>query len=266
MTDVEYSRDGTYFVVSTTGAYGGQAASNAGTSGCDVVTRFEDNATASSTPTWTAYTGSDTTWTVEVTDDVVYAGGHQKYQNNPSANNVAGPGAVSREGIAALDPVNGMPYSWNPTRARGVGVQDILATSTGLYVGSDTTLIGHTPGNTYHARIAFAAARRRQDAAARCQATTLPVNIYRVASGASQLHHPQLQRHHRRHRHQRAQRPRLGHQHRRVHGQRRALQGQLRRHRRQDDLQRHHLRHLGPGGRRLTSWSSRATGTPTSRR
>ena len=48
-----------------------------------------------------------------------------------------------------------MPYSWNPTRARGVGVQDMLATSDGLYVGSDTDLIGHTPGNTYHARIAF---------------------------------------------------------------------------------------------------------------
>ena len=186
MTDVEYSRDGTYFVVSTTGAYGGQAASNAGTSGCDVVTRFKDNATASSTPTWTAYTGSDTTWTVEVTDDVIYAGGHQKYQNNPSANNVAGPGAVSREGIAALDPVNGMPYSWNPTRARGVGVQDILATSTGLYVGSDTTQIGHTPGNTYHARIAvlpLAGGKTLPTVAP----TTLPVNIYRVASGASQL-------------------------------------------------------------------------------
>ena len=30
----------------------------------------------------------------------------------------------------------------------------MLATSDGLYVGSDTELIGHTPGNTYHARIA----------------------------------------------------------------------------------------------------------------
>ena len=186
MTDVEYSRDGTYFVVSTTGAYGGTAASNAGTSGCDVVARFEDNSTATSSPTWTAYTGSDTTWTVEVTDDVVYAGGHQKYQNNPGGNNAAGPGAVSREGIAALDPVNGMPYSWNPTRTRGVGVQDMLATSTGLYVGSDTTLIGHTPGNTYHARIAVLPLAGGETLPT-VQPETLPVDIYRVASGASQL-------------------------------------------------------------------------------
>jgi hypothetical protein len=185
MTDVEYSRDGTFFVVSTTGAYGGATASNAGTSGCDVVARFEDNATATSTPSWTAYTGSDTTWTIEVTDRVVYAGGHQKYQNNPGGNNIAGPGAVSREGIAALDTINGMPYSWNPTRARGVGVQDILATSDGLYVGSDTELIGHTSGNTYHPRIAFLPLTGGKTLPP-LQATALPVNLYRVASGASQ--------------------------------------------------------------------------------
>jgi PKD repeat protein len=186
MTDVEYSRDGTYFVVSTTGAYGGASASNAGTSGCDVVARFEDNQTATSPPTWTAYTGSDSTWTVEVTDNVIYAGGHQRFQNNPSANNVAGPGSVSREGIAALNPVNGMPFSWNPTRARGVGVQDMLATSDGLYVGSDTELLGHTAGNTYHPRIAVLPLATGTKLPV-LQTNTLPVTLYRVASGASQL-------------------------------------------------------------------------------
>ncbi len=186
MTDVEYSPDGTYFVVSTTGAYGGASASNAGTSGCDVVARFEDNQTATSPPTWTAYTGSDSTWTVEVTDNVIYAGGHQRFQNNPSANNVAGPGAVSREGIAALNPVNGMAYSWNPTRARGVGIQDLLATTDGLYVGSDTELIGHTPGNTYHARIAVLPLAGGTTLP-QLQTTTLPVDVYKVTTAASQL-------------------------------------------------------------------------------
>jgi PKD repeat protein len=185
MTDVEYSPNGQFFIISTTAAWGGMSSATGG-NGCDVVARFENNTTAGSVASWTAYTGGDTTWTVEVTDNVVYAGGHMSWQNNPIGANVAAQGAVSREGIAALNPVNGMPYSWNPTRARGVGVQDLMATSDGLYVGSDTTLIGHTAGNTYHARIAVLPLAGGATLP-QLQTNALPANLYRVASGASQL-------------------------------------------------------------------------------
>lgn len=138
--DVKFSPDGSYFIVGDTGAWFGGP--NAGVL-CDSVQRWNASATGSSQlPTWVDYTGGDSTTQIAVTGTAVYAGGHQRWENNPFAGDAAGPGATQRFGIAALDPVNGLPYSWNPGRdPRGTGVWALLPTADGLWVGSDTAYI-----------------------------------------------------------------------------------------------------------------------------
>ncbi len=71
--------------------------------------------------------------------------------NNSYRGDTAGPGAVPREGIAALSPVNGLPFTWNPGHERGVGSFTLPVTPDGLWVGSDTD---HA-GNEFHQKIAF---------------------------------------------------------------------------------------------------------------
>jgi len=140
---LDISPDGRYFVIATTG--GGNAAL------CDTAARWELTDTPDATPTWVNYSGGDTLWAVGITGPVVYLGGHQRWLNNPFGVDNAGPGAIGREGIAALDPKNGLPLTWNPGRARGVAVFALYATSQGLWVGSDTTRIGKET----HGRIAL---------------------------------------------------------------------------------------------------------------
>jgi PKD repeat protein len=135
--DVDFAPDGSYFVVATTGA------PVSGTL-CDTAARFETADSGDDVrPTWVAFTGGDTLLSVAVTGPAVYVGGHQRWMNNPDGRDRAGGGAVPRPGIAALDPVNGMPLTWNPGRnPRGAGAYALYASATGLWVGSDTEWIG----------------------------------------------------------------------------------------------------------------------------
>ena len=77
---------------------------------------------------------------MEIHDGVAYIGGHMRWFNNPypRSGNPHGAGGVARPGMAALDVVTGLPFSWNPTRDRGVGLFDYHVTDQGIWAGSDT--------------------------------------------------------------------------------------------------------------------------------
>jgi hypothetical protein len=179
MRDVDVSPDGSYFVVGTTGAY------RAG-SLCDTASRWETaRSGAGQQPTWVDYTGGDTLYSVAITGTAVYVGGHQRWLNNSFAADRAGPGAVAREGIAALDPVNGLPLSWNPGRDRGVGAFALVSTPQGLWIGSDTDRIGRYE---YHGRIAFMPVAGGLPVPA-SRVGTLPGQLYKLGQDGTMARH-----------------------------------------------------------------------------
>lgn len=175
--DVAFAPSGSYFVVAATGG------PTMTTTACDAVARFDTSASGSDVaPAWVAHTGGDSMLSVAVTKAAVYAGGHQRWLNNPTGQDNAGPGAVPRPGIAALDPRSGVPFAWNPARnPRGKGAGALLATHGGLYVGSDTSYIGN---RKYHrGKIAYFPAGGHQISAE--HTGSLPGTVYLVRADGS---------------------------------------------------------------------------------
>ncbi len=143
--DLDISEDGTYAIITTTAAYRANLS-------CDTASRFEiTTETSNLAPTWVNYTGGDTLYAVEIHDDVAYIGGHQRWFNNPFAADRQGAGGVSRPGMGAIDVVTGLPFSWSPTRTRGVGLFDYHITPQGIWAGSDTDRFN----NELRGRLAF---------------------------------------------------------------------------------------------------------------
>jgi hypothetical protein len=173
MRDVDISPDGTYAAVVTTGGPGNN------TDGlCDTAARWDLDRTGSAqTPYWTDWTGGDTLLSVAVTDVAVYVGGHQRWLNNAGGRDFLRPSGVSRDGIGALDPLNGRPLTWNPSRTRGYGATSLEAYPEGLYVGSDTEELGHE----FHGRLGmFPTAGGTAPVVA--NPSTSPTNLYLAES------------------------------------------------------------------------------------
>ena len=141
LRDVAVAPGGDWFVVVTTGA-------RSHTGLCDSAARFELTTRGRVMPDWVDHSGGDSFTAVAVTGAAVYVAGHMRWMNNPWSNGTGrdaqpGPGAVPRSGIAALDPANGLPLSWDPGREpRGQGAFALVPGDDGLWVGGDTEYLG----------------------------------------------------------------------------------------------------------------------------
>jgi PKD repeat protein len=179
--DVQFSPDGSYFVIAATGGGALQKNTDGTQTSCDTAARYATNGSGTDVrPTWIDYTGNDTFLSLAVTGTAIYVGGHQRWVNNSQGSDQPKEGSVPRPGMVALDPVNGMPLAWNPGRnPRGAGAYAMLATSDGLYVGSDTDWIGNF--KYQHKKLAFFPLAGGETLAANTT-DSLPGNVYLLGS------------------------------------------------------------------------------------
>lgn len=126
LRDVDFSPDGSWFAFVSSGFL--PVAGGVGRDLCDAAARFETATLAPVRPTWINYSNGDTFHSLAVTGAAVYVQGHFRWLDN---------GAVTRQGIGAIDPTTGRALPWNPGKTRAVGGKDMLATPTGLWVASD---------------------------------------------------------------------------------------------------------------------------------
>ena len=122
---------------------------------CDAVSAFSSQASATLQPLWINKTGCDSLYAVAADAGAVYIGGHERYIDNGGACDKLGPGASDRPGVGAVSPSTGHSVAWNPTRSRGHGAGDLLRTSAGLWIASDTYLNSTSCGAKFHPGICF---------------------------------------------------------------------------------------------------------------
>jgi hypothetical protein len=110
---------------------------------CDAVSAFPATPPAEVLHKWINYTGCDSLYSVAADITTVYVGGHERWADNSSGCNFAGDGAIPAQGMGGFHAsdgsllLNSAGTAGRYTRARGVGADDMLLTSTGLWIASD---------------------------------------------------------------------------------------------------------------------------------
>ena len=104
---------------------------------------------------WVNYTGCDSLYSAAADASTAYFGGHERWSENPNDCDAQGTGAIAAPGMEGLDPATGN-LTFNPTRDRGLGADDMLLTSGGLWIASDNSDGSSSCGGAYgYAGICF---------------------------------------------------------------------------------------------------------------
>jgi len=110
---------------------------------CDAVSAFPATQ-AEVLHKWINYTGCNSLYSAAADNtNTVYAGGHEQWAHNDMGCKFAGPGAIPAPGMGGFKAsdgslkLNAAGTAGRYTRARGIGVDDMLLTSAGLWMASD---------------------------------------------------------------------------------------------------------------------------------
>jgi len=143
-----YVRDGAWspndstVYFGTTGFHPNDQSSPPWTGPCDVALAFPSSPTAVSA-LWHNYTGCDSLYAAAADSKAAYFAGHERWSMNQNGCNNMDISAYNAKGMEGVDPLNGALYL-DPTgtnglysRDRGIGADDMLVTSAGLWIASD---------------------------------------------------------------------------------------------------------------------------------
>lgn len=132
-----WSPDDSTIYVGTTGykPNGTGAGSTPRTGPCDAAIAYPSTQ-VSVTHRWINYTGCDSLYSAAADASTAYFGGHERWSMNPLGCDFQGPGAIVAPGMEGLSSTTGA-LTFNPTRGRGEGADDMLITSAGLWIASD---------------------------------------------------------------------------------------------------------------------------------
>jgi hypothetical protein len=109
---------------------------------CDAAAAFPATQ-ASVLHEWVNYTGCDSLYAAAADASAAYFAGHERFSMNSNDCDALGPGGYNAPGIEGLSPttgdlmLNSAGTAGYYSRDRGLGADDMLATSAGVWIGSD---------------------------------------------------------------------------------------------------------------------------------